>query len=496
MTAPDLPLEVEHHMPDYHLYDEYVGRQIARGRQFRPIYLPVSLSLEFRETYAEQERYSSFMRWLGPRLRRIWGFGHFGLRCTKEWRAISGITQIGEEGNVITMGGIGGELNNGLRAERTEKTRPRWLGFSRLSTPISNTLKVLAGFIPALVTFLYTQEWWVLAWFGAPLWFLITGLRNIPQAILGGGGMWSRSLLRWNDYVSWTRVCDSLLYTGLSVPLLEYFIRVLLLEDGLGLTVKDHQFLVFSIIAGANSIYISLHNIYRGFPKEAIIGNLFRSLLAIPVSVFYNDVLALFLPFFTTADPLLILEPGAAIISKTASDTVAAIIEGLADWRNNRRLRYWDYETKLQRLFDCYAKLELAFPDQDILSLLSRPEEFTRLTSTEARSLQVESIINALDLMYFWLYQPCAQQTLTSILRTMTREERVIVARSQGILSRVREVSQLFVDGLLGRNFARALSFYLDSYENYILTLNKRCAGFSNGHRPLLRRRRHISDYL
>lgn len=123
----------------------------------------------------------------------------------------------------------------------------------------------------------------------------------------------------------------------------------------------------------------------------------------------------------------MILEPGAAIISKTASDTVAAIIEGLADWRNNRRLRYWDYETKLQRLFDCYAKLELAFPDQDILSLLSRPEEFTRLTSTEARSLQVESIINALDLMYFWLYQPCAQQTLTSILRTMTREERVIV---------------------------------------------------------------------
>ena len=86
-------------------------------------------------------------------------------------------------------------------------------------------------------------------------------------------------------------------------------------------------------------------------------------MLAIPVSVFYNDVLALFLPFFTTADPLLILEPGAAIISKTASDTVAAIIEGLADWRNNRRLRYWDYETKLQRLFDCYAKLELAFPD-------------------------------------------------------------------------------------------------------------------------------------
>ena len=69
----------------------------------------------------------------------------------------------------------------------------------------------------------------------------------------------------------------------------------------------------------------------------------------------------------------------------------------------------------MQRLFDCYAKLELAFPDQDILSLLSRPEEFTRLTSTEARSLQVESIINALDLMYFWLYQPCAPVSYTHL---------------------------------------------------------------------------------
>lgn len=128
---------------------------------------------------------------------------------------------------------------------------------------------------------------------------------------------------------------------------------------------------------------------------------------------------------------------------------------------------------------------------------MSRPEEFTRLTSTEARSLQVESIINALDLMYFWLYQPCAQQTLTSILRTMTREERVIVARSQGILSRVPGRSASFSwTACSGAISPAPLSFYLDSYENYILTLNKRCAGFSNGHRPLLRRRRHISDCL
>lgn len=30
-TAPNLPNEIEHHMPDYHLYDEYIGAEIARG---------------------------------------------------------------------------------------------------------------------------------------------------------------------------------------------------------------------------------------------------------------------------------------------------------------------------------------------------------------------------------------------------------------------------------------------------------------------------------
>ncbi|HHX68787.1 MAG TPA: hypothetical protein GX708_12140 [Gallicola sp.] len=31
--APDLPYEIEHHMPDYHLYDEWVYKQIESGRK-------------------------------------------------------------------------------------------------------------------------------------------------------------------------------------------------------------------------------------------------------------------------------------------------------------------------------------------------------------------------------------------------------------------------------------------------------------------------------
>ena len=31
--APKLPEEVEHHMPDYHLYDEWVNKQIESGKR-------------------------------------------------------------------------------------------------------------------------------------------------------------------------------------------------------------------------------------------------------------------------------------------------------------------------------------------------------------------------------------------------------------------------------------------------------------------------------
>jgi hypothetical protein len=49
-TAPDLPNEIEHHMPDYHLYDTYVSKEIARG--IRPVqftdYLDYSIGFTTR----------------------------------------------------------------------------------------------------------------------------------------------------------------------------------------------------------------------------------------------------------------------------------------------------------------------------------------------------------------------------------------------------------------------------------------------------------------
>lgn len=75
--------------------------------------------------------------------------------------------------------------------------------------------------------------------------------------------------------------------------------------------------------------------------------------------------------------------------------------------------------------------------------------------------------------MYFWFYKPCAQQTLISQLRQMTQEEREVFYRFQTVLNDHRKVSELFLDGLLGSDFSKALAFYLDNYKSYLSAMEK-----------------------
>ena len=87
----------------------------------------------------------------------------------------------------------------------------------------------------------------------------------------------------------------------------------------------------------------------------------------------------------------------------------------------------------------------------------------------------------ALDLMYFWMYQPRARDILREQLRSMSADERKVLVRSQLVLTREREVSQLFVDGIVGRNFSRPLAFYLDRHEEYLRDMEQICARGSAG---------------
>ena len=77
-------------------------------------------------------------------------------------------------------------------------------------------------------------------------------------------------------------------------------------------------------------------------------------------------------------------------------------------------------------------------------------------------------MIHALDLLYFWMYQPRSRTALRQFLGTLSEDERLILVSSQFTLQQHREISLLFIDGILGNNFQRPLSFYLSRYEGYL----------------------------
>ena len=395
--------------------------------------------------------------------------GWLGLHCSQAWEVDPTATRMANPGNVVTLGGVQKTIDNNLRLHPPETTarrsRFRW---RYLNSHLQNALKVIIGFIPAFLTFALTKEWWLLVYFGAFIWFGITGLRNIVQSVLGGGGIKRSPLLNWNDYVSWTRITDSLMFTGFSVPLLDYLVKTIILDRVFGIYAGSHPVLLYTFMALANGIYLSSHNMLRGLPRGAVCGNFFRSILSIPIAIGLNMAIGSILAAAGIAGVNLVLQSWAAIISKTASDVVAGIIEGLADRHKNIQARLREYTIKFAQLFDVYAQLELLYPEVQTFKILDYSATSGHQVSAEARDLEKVIMVHALDLLYFWMYQPRARTALREFLVTLTEDELHILISSQFTLLRHREVSQLFIDGILGYNFQRPLSFYLSRYEGYL----------------------------
>jgi hypothetical protein len=84
------------------------------------------------------------------------------------------------------------------------------------------------------------------------------------------------------------------------------------------------------------------------------------------------------------------------------------------------------------------------------------------------RDLEQIIIVHALDLLYFWMYQPRARTAWLQLLESVSEEEQEILFTSQLVLERNRDISQLIIDGLLGPDFAKALAFYLSSAPEYL----------------------------
>ncbi len=370
------------------------------------------------------------------------------------------------EGNVHALGGLAPP--GGARANKPDAS----LSWRYMDSRLKNVLKVVAGFIPAALSFALTKDWWLLAWFGPVIWFGITGVRNIIQSVLGCGGLRRSPLLKWNDLVSWSRLCDSLFYTGFSVPLLDYFCKSLLLDQGFGINTATSPVLLYAIMALVNGLYISTHNIVRGLPKKAAAGNFFRSLLSIPLALAFNAAVGWMIGLWGEGMDILaidaVLQKWAAIISKLASDCVAGVIEGLADRGKFVNLRRLDVKDKLSRLYGVYATLEMLYPKDDVAELLTAPEAFIETIASEKMDLERIVIVNALDFMYFWMRQPRGRTVMRQALKAMSQDERRAFLASQCVLTREREISLLFIDGLVGKNFAPALAFYLDNARRYL----------------------------
>lgn len=438
--------------------------------------IPVVTRAYLRETFMPRKSGSAWMNAFYRLVRLLPGMHLFGQRRREEWVKQNYSTQLGAPGNIATLSAVREERHDTLTLK--EPPPPSHPGFSwkYLNSHLKTGLKVVFGFVPAFLTFYLSKDWWVLAYGGAIIWFGITGLRNIIQSVLGGGGLRRTTLLHWKDYVSWERLADSLMFTGFSVPLLDYFAKTLLLEGLLGITTASNPVALYAVIALVNGLYLSGHNAFRGLQRAAVVGGAFRSILSIPIAIALNAGISAILTLAGINGVNSTLQQWAAVISKLASDTVAAVIEGLADRFDNMRMRARDYAAKLPRLFDVYARLELLFPEEDMLSMSAPPVATDHAIGSEAKNLEKIMIINALDLMYFWMYQPRARHILQERLKKMSAEEKNILLHSQFILRRRQDTARMFHDGLLGRNYKRTLSFYEDRHKEYLSAMEKMTA--------------------
>jgi hypothetical protein len=410
------------------------------------------------------------------RLVRTLPFGvFFAQKRIREWTILVESVRFEPPGNVITIGGIGDAKLNGLHlVPRNLRQKKDGFSLRYLNTGIKNGLKILFGFIPAFLTFALTKDWWVLAYLGAFIWFGITGFRNILQSVLGGGGFRRSPLVRWSDYVSWERLCDSLLFTGFSVPLLDYLVKTLVLDRGFGITTTTAPQTLYTVMALVNGVYLSSHNFFRGLPKGAVLGNFFRSILSIPVAVLFNSLVGSALTLSGIPDVNTILQKWAAVISKSASDCMAGVIEGIADRIENIRLRQIDYDKKLSQIRDSYIRLEILFPETDVENFFKAHDQFWETDKRkEAEGMDQIMILNALDLLYFWMYQPRSRDVFRKVVRTMSEEERRILIRCHLLLTCQRKISLMFVDGIIGKQFSKGLSFYLSRWEGYLREVEK-----------------------
>ena len=393
----------------------------------------------------------------------------FALRSEKaEWQSADLAETLGSgESNLISLG----LRRRDPEARGVQKFfREVEEKFHYLNSTLKIFLKVALGFTAAFLTFFLSGSWWVLAWFGAPIWLGITLARNVIQFRIASGTFRASPLLKWNEFISWQRISDSLFFTGFSVPLLDFVVKNLIMRQTFGITTENNPMLLYSTMGLANGLYITMHNLLRALPAQAILGNWLRVPLAIPIAFTINGILCSFFSFCGISGAESILQQWASVISKFSSDCVAGAVESFADRGVYIRSRLSDFARKRADLFKLASALELAAPDTELPRLLKDGTIF-RLSGVRNSTLLNRIYLNALDLMYLWMRQPRAPQVIGKVLEKSSYEERRLFEAIQQRLSHEKEVTELLNSGILGRNSSRALNFYTHAWKLYLSEL-------------------------
>ncbi len=443
------------------------AKNIKAASDRMAVFIPVKLPVRERFSVHPKDAVPKFLKPLA----RLPVLGCLLRERVRDFDAMHSKCRFSKRGNIVALGAMARPYDNGLGRPEGEGS-----GFklANLNSGLLNGLKILLGFIPAFLTFMLTKDWWPLAWFGAFIWFGITGLRNILMSVLGGGGVFRSPLIAWWKLVDWNRLADSLMFTGFSVPLLDYLVKTLLLDKGLGITVSSSPIAVYTVMAVANGSYLASHNLFRGFPAPVAAANFFRSVLSIPIAWAFNFGLMALLGALGVPAPADALQKWAAIISKAASDCVAGLIEGYGDRVRNIRLRLSDYATLKNRMIALCARVETLFPHEELTELLKDSAELPERLRARDKTLWRDLAALSLDFLHLYWRKPRAQAALVKTCSAMDPEERALLLEAQkAALSNRKEMERLIEELFKGGSNSNPLRLYRLYSTPYLDALRK-----------------------
>jgi hypothetical protein len=227
---------------------------------------------------------------------------------------------------IISMGKASDLRPTEIGDETTVKPISIIRAWRYLNPAFKNVLYILLGFIPAYLT---------VGWAYAFLWFGITFTRNAITDIISGRGYRPKE---WHvKNIDFDNLSHSLFWTGFSVPLLAFVKNQFDLLYPFQKAGFLFEFIKFFFICIINGIYLSSHNMLRGFDKPTIRANFFRSVLAWPFA-------AVFAPLGN------LMQIPSIVQAKMWSDFVAGLIEGSSKFNRRFRLRKRDLESLLPNI--------------------------------------------------------------------------------------------------------------------------------------------------